>query len=487
MYVESSISDDLPTEIASQSDTFKSWVAISGLILITVICIAVNLGVVLRVLFPLTSLAVGIFLYLKQPALYVGFTWWIYFLTPFIARLADQQGGWDPSRTMMVSPFLMTLISAVTAAKYFASSYSRGGSIFILPIIGLIYAYMISFIYSSPFVATKAFLDWLTPILFGFHLFSNWKYYPQFRQTTQRTFLWGALIMGGYGIFQFLVLPDWDKSWIIDSGMTSSAGNPEPFEIRVWSTLNSPGPFGNMMMVALLILPSCRSALYIPATVVGFLSMLLSLVRSAWGGWAIGMIAYFPNLKIEAKFRLLVGVIVIFTCLLPLTTMEQFNTHISGRMETLYNLEEDDSYNSRKEMTSALMGRALTEVLGRGFSSENIDSGIIEMLLCLGWIGTFLYLAGLFSVLNKILFLSGMNSDPFVYASRAVCISLISQIVFGVSFKGVGGMPFWGFAGLVLGAQKYHQFNEEKKRLALYQDLYNEEEETGIETIPPVY
>lgn len=477
MYLDPSTSDSFTPEVISKEDNYKSWLAISGLIIITVILILGNLGGLLKPVFPVGCLFVGIFLYLKQPALYVGFTWWIYFLTPFIARLADYQSSWDPLRTMMISPFLMTLISGITAAKYFAASYSRGGNVFILPVFGLIYAFMISFIYSAPFVATKAFLDWLTPILFGFHLFSNWRHYPSIRQTTQRTFLWGALIMGAYGIFQYLTLPEWDKSWLIDSGMNSSAGNPAPFEIRVWSTLNSPGPFGNMMMVALLILPSCISPLYVPATVVGFLSMLLSLVRSAWGGWAIGMISYIPNLKLEAKIRLLVGVGVIFTCLLPLTTLPEFNTHIGDRMATLYNLEDDDSYNSRKEMTSDLIGRALTEFVGKGFSSENIDSGIIEMLLSLGWIGTLLYLAGLCSVLSKIIFLTSIKNDPFVYASRAVCISLISQIVFGVSFKGVGGMPFWGFAGVVLAAQKYHQFHENQKILEFHKSFYEEPDE----------
>jgi hypothetical protein len=478
MHLESTLSDGLTSKTLSQADTSKSWMLILGLILITVICITFKLGIILRVLFPVSSLIVGIFLYNKQLSLYIGFTWWIYFLTPFIARIVDLQAGWDPSRTMILAPFLVSLVSGYTTIKYLASSYSRGGDIFILPIIGLFYAFLISLINRSPFIATKALLDWLTPIIFGFHIFSNWRYYPEIRQSIQRTFLWGALIMGSYGIFQYLTLPEWDKSWLMDSGMFVSAGNPAPFEIRVWSTLNSPGPFANIMMAALLILPSYATPLYIPATVVGFLSLLLTLVRSAWGGWLIGMLTYVPTLKVIAQTKLLTGALVILLCLIPLTTMEEFNSHILNRVDTLSDIEADDSYNSRKEMTSALMGRALTEVVGEGFSNENIDSGIIEMLLSLGWIGTSLYLAGLTKILSKIISSDGYDSDSFMASSRAICISLLGQIVFGVSFKGIGGMPFWAFAGTILAASKHMEYIREQTRLDCLHQILQDDQNT---------
>ena len=459
MSIESIFVEDFGnTKRPDPSETSMAWASILGLIIFTSLCILGNLGSLLRPTFPIGCLSVGLFLYLKQPSLYVGFTWWTYFLTPFVARLVDFQAGWDGTRSMMIAPFLVSLISIGTAYKYFAASYARGGNIFIFPVIGIFYAFLIALVNRSPFIAVKALLDWLTPILFGFYLFSNWRYYPEIRQSTQRTFLWGALVMGSYGIFQYLTLPEWDKAWLIDSGMFSSAGNAVALEVRIWSTLNSPGPFGNMMMVALLILPSVATPLYLPATVVGFLSLLLSLVRSAWGGWAIGMLTYFPTLKIAAKTKLLVGAIVIMTCLVPLTTMEQFNSHIIDRMDTLSNLESDDSYNSRKDMTAALTGRALSQFVGEGLSNENIDNGLIEMLINLGWIGTLFYLAGLLNVFARIISVPGCDSDSFLASSRAICISLLAQVVFGVSFKGIGGMPFWGFAGVVLAAQKYQQF-----------------------------
>ena len=40
------------------------------------------------------TLAVGALLYWRRPGLYIGFTWWLWFLTPEVRRLVDYQQGW---------------------------------------------------------------------------------------------------------------------------------------------------------------------------------------------------------------------------------------------------------------------------------------------------------------------------------------------------------------------------------------------------------
>lgn len=49
-----------------------------------------------------------------------------------------------------------------------------------------------------------------------------------------------AVLVAIYGIVQYLTVPPWDVFWMKHADMMS-IGNPYPLEIRVFSTLNSPG------------------------------------------------------------------------------------------------------------------------------------------------------------------------------------------------------------------------------------------------------
>jgi hypothetical protein len=104
-------------------------------------------------------------------------------------------------------------------------------------------ACLVGLINNPPLAVARAFLEWLTPILFGFHLFIHWRHYPSYRQNIQRIFLWGVLVMGVYGVLQYLVAPEWDRFWLIN---VKAFGSAEPLAIRVFSTVNSPGPLQSL-------------------------------------------------------------------------------------------------------------------------------------------------------------------------------------------------------------------------------------------------
>ncbi|NET73026.1 MAG: O-antigen ligase domain-containing protein, partial [Sphaerospermopsis sp. SIO1G2] len=89
----------------------QAWSIILGFILLTITCYFGGAASLLRIIFPATSLLVGIFLYLRHPILYIGFTWWIWFLTPLIARLVDYRIGWDPTRQILLAPYLVVFIT----------------------------------------------------------------------------------------------------------------------------------------------------------------------------------------------------------------------------------------------------------------------------------------------------------------------------------------------------------------------------------------
>ena len=88
-----------------------AWIAILSLVLFSALCLVVHAGGVLRYAFPAGSLAVGTFLYWRYPLLYVGFTWWIWFLAAFVRRLVDVQAGWVDPSPVLLAPFFVTIVS----------------------------------------------------------------------------------------------------------------------------------------------------------------------------------------------------------------------------------------------------------------------------------------------------------------------------------------------------------------------------------------
>lgn len=441
-----------------EPETQEAWLVILLLALVTIVGIFAAASIT-RYVFPAGCFVVGVFLYKKYPAMYLSFNWWLYFLSPFLARLVDMRSSWDPQRTLVIAPLLVTSISVLTFLQYFPKYYRRGGYAFVLPAASVIYAVVIGLINDVPFAVFRGMLDWLPAIFLGFHIFVNWRHYPQYRQNTQRTFLWGALVMGSYAIVQYLILPEWDRSWLIDSTMFTSAGNPAPFEVRVWSTMHAPGAYAIAIMAGLLVLLTCKGPLCIPANIIGYLSFLLTLVRSSWGSWMIGVLLYISALKPHKQMRLFVTISILLVSILPLTAMEPFATRIGSRLQTLSDLGNDGSLNERAEITAVLLNAALAQLVGRGMSNRGVDNGFIELLLVLGWIGTITYLVGCIGLLLKIAQIP-KELDSFVNVSQAICFCMAAQIVFGVPFKGIGGVVFWVFGGLALAADEYQKHSQ---------------------------
>ena len=439
-----------------------AWVGILGLFVITALGILAGAGGALRLLFPVGATAVGILLYLRYPVLYIGFTWWIWFLAPLVRRLIDQRSGWQDPSLVLLAPPLVTMVCAITLLRYLPSAYLRGGLPFLLCFASVFYGFLVSLVQNSLAGSVVALLNWLPPILFGFHLFINWQQYPNYRQNIQRTFLWGVLVMGAYGVWQYLTAPEWDRFWLINSNAIAF-GTPKPLGIRVWSTMNSPQPFAAVMMAGLILLLSNREALKFMATGVGYLSFLLSLARTGWLSWMVGLAIYISSLKSHLQIRLFATLIVMVMLVVPLVSIEPLSSKITPRLRSLTETQEDGSYQARVKGYSQLLDDALTEVVGQGLGfeleSSNLgsqDSGILTLLFSLGWLGTFPYVAGILLMFYTLFQGAEAQFDEFASAARAIALGIFAQIGLNVAMIGVVGMVLWGFLGIALAASRYH-------------------------------
>jgi O-Antigen ligase len=445
-----------------------AWIAISGLTIFSAVAVLAGAGSILRLLFPLGSLIVGIFLFAKYPTIYIGFTWWLWFITPWLRRIIDYRSGWDGNGVILTAPFLVTLITIITFIQYLPRSYRMGGLPIVITILGVVYGFLIGIVKNPIPISLRALLDWLTPIVFGFHLFVNWRNYPKYRQNFYNTFLWGLLVTGTYGIVQYLIAPEWDKFWIIQTKLLTN-GTPEPLGIRVFSTMNSPGPFANVLLAGLLILLTNENFLRVPASAVGYLSFLLSLIRSAWIGWFLGLISLLSSLKPRLQMQLFITIIVMALCVVPLTTVEPFAEIINSRLESFTNLKGDTSFNERTALYNRNINLAFSSGLGNGIGSKyfinekglleelTLDSGILDVFFTLGWFGAIPYLGGIIIAMFNLLTSSEGRSDGFASAARAISFGVLAQMLLGNVMLALSGVVFWGFLGMGMAASKYNQ------------------------------
>jgi hypothetical protein len=457
------LNDDPPSNLSA------GWVAIAAFIFLTVVAISAHVGASFRLVYVLGSLGVGGLLYLRYPILYLGFVWWMWFLTPLLTRIVDYQSSFDELRLMQVAPFLVTLLTGYTFVKEMPRSLKYGGLPFILAIVGVIYGGFVGFIQTSPVSVARGMLDWFTPVIWGFYIFSQWRNYPEYRRAIQQIFLWGVIAIGSYGIYQYLVAPDWDKYWLISTKLTSM-GQPKPLGIRVWSTMAAPAPFAMTMMAGLLMLFGSKGILRIPAAGAGYLAFLLSLVRSVWLAWAIGFGVLLLSLKPKFQLRLMGIILVMALCVLPLTNVEPFASTIQSRLQSFTSLDSDRSAIARQDIYQRDLIQASTNILGNGVGNTFvvrdgqiqkvvIDSGFLDLFFTLGWFGGMFYIGGLLLLLKMMFQSSTVSSDPFLAVSRSVSVGCIAIFPSDTPMLAAGGMLLWGFIGISIAAQVYERDN----------------------------
>ena len=412
----------------------------------------------LRMAIPAMALVTGAVLYFTRPLLYIQYSLWVWFLAPLIRRIVDWRFGYAEPNFVLVAPLLVSAVAALTLLIPSRRGDTRIPAAFVLCGTAIFYGFIVGMVLHPSGETVYGLFNWLCPMLFGLHLFLSWRQYEAHRSAISKTFLWGVLILGVYGIYQYLSPPAWDRFWlenVMIGGQNESFGQPEPFQVRVWSTMNSPGPFANVMLAGLLVLFTVRSAWKLPATVAGYLSLLLSLVRTTWLSWLIGFFVFLRKSKPRVIARTLALIIVLAACLLPAMNDPRVATVLGDRVKTLSDVGSDESFSARLGMYQILALDVANHPFGYGVSNQKesedmaIDSGILSLLYSLGWLGALLFAVGVASLLmgNRLAWREG---DHFVALSQAFLVALLAQIIGGNIFVGINGIFFWLFSATYL-------------------------------------
>jgi hypothetical protein len=333
---------------------------------------------------------------------------------------------------------------------------------------------------SPPTLVLYAGLTWVAPILCGLYVAIHPEHHEQFERSIVLTILGGLLVVGVYGIAQFVAPQLWDRMWMTNSRM-DSIGLPAPYKVRVFSTLNAPGPLAQFLSASLLLLLAQRARLTWPsiawpAIALGLTVFLLSLARSAWVGFAVGLIALllFASGRTRRSSIAIVcggalGLLAVATAPLP-TALQSMRETIETRITTMGDLSMDDSFRARRYLIPAVLADISDRPLGSGLGATLVggargsaasrladqglylDNGILEILLVLGWFGGALFLSSTAAAVTMALRAARRNQQAFGYFGAV--LALFTQLAGGTIFAGVGGAIFWLSLGMALTAPR---------------------------------
>jgi hypothetical protein len=258
--------------------------------------------------------------------------------------------------------------------------------------------------------------------------------------------MWGVFLLGSYGVLQFFVVPEWDAFWMANAEM-ASIGDPRPHQVRVFSMLDSPGPFAVTMMTGLVFLFVGKGVLPILAAAPGYTSFLLADVRGAWIGWVVAALIITTLVKGPLK-RQLIGIMAAIAIITtPIVMTGPIAENVGSRMQTFENIQEDGSVKVRMRTYRWAIPEILSGPVGRGLGSRSMDSGILTLFWQVGWPGGFAYLTGLGLLLRDVL----RSSSFFAKIVAGIAASYAIQFFAGGQLLGqVTGVLFWSLTSLAI-------------------------------------
>jgi len=427
-----------------------------------------GLGNILQVIFPVSAMALGSWLLIDDRREdYIALTLWLFLLTPGLRRLVDFQAGWSPVNGLMLAPYASGVLCVGPVLKMSMSRRFGYGGLFTVIFVCISYGFVVAVIDDRLYTAIFDLLRWDVPPCLCLLIALDPERRRSFQDTFASTMVLALILLSLYGTYQFVALPPWDAMWIREAAMVS-VGQPESYLVHIFSTMNSPGSFSTYVMVGLLITMPTAGPMRMPAIGIGTIALLLTLVRSSWLGLLAGLIfLLFFGASVRARFNILIGLVCVPFIVLGLEQIPQGAEIIDSRLNTLSNVQNDQSYIDRSAGYRDFLYRGLLEApFGSGLGVTGtyqsyidhrapimVDGAIIEVGMTLGVFAGGAYMAAIVLIAVAACWASVRIDDTFVSSCGAIVAALTLNLMSGTMTVGEMGVLFWITAGFCLVAQ----------------------------------
>jgi len=435
-------------------------------LLIPYALISVLGGATLRTLYPAYILAASYFVIVHRRPLYPAFIVSVFAFAPFLRRVADYQAGFAVFNLILLAPYVGLLPTLPALLRRALSGGERNWPFSV--ILGcVVYAAFVA-AFKLEFVASIYEAGrWLLPTALAAFIMAKPADAGAVRRAVVHALCLIVPILSVYGVFQYLVAPKWDVYWMwnIDN---DTFGTAEPYRIRVFSMMNSPGSVAIFASYAMILLTG-ESLGPVAAAATGLPLLALTLIRTAWLSLAVGVVVLIARAGARRRLALLVGVVsvgIVGAMVINSNTMPaEIRFGVTDRFATFSDLGTDESADTRLVVYEAFFSRLSNNPLGEGFGANastvtnvrtgrrdlaSLDSGLLETFLVFGIPGATLY----FAALSALLVAAWRNSRlglGTLHGSFAVGCAAIAIMPLGTNYIGESGMLFWTAIGIILG------------------------------------
>lgn len=449
----------LPANQADRQSFLHAAWAVGIFTTLSALLLVTPFSTLLTFLFPVLGFLCAIFVYSRSKPVYVSFVLWIWFLTPFVHRVVDMRAGAE--QVILLTPYLVGGVAGIFLVRNLQLFTQPEMLPFACALSAIFYGLCIGSFRFDPLIVGSVLCEWLVPVLFGFFLYAYPDGRDAIRKSFKNSFGLAVIATGAYGIYQFVAAPAWDMNWL-QSNLEEfvSIGKPEAMQFRAFSTMNSPPVFGVAMMTGLLLLPALPKKMRIPAAVFGFVAILLTASRSAWIGFAGGIVILFAFGNKTQRVRIAAQIAGFALVLLMLLRIPVLGSFVSDRFRNFDDMRDDASFGDRVQGYKEAVGTIVHEPFGEGLGSANVlhtgevigphDSSFLESFYSLGWLGTLVYAGGLIFAGVRIFRTTDRSRGDLTRAGRAVMAAFVIQSPLNSIMLGQAGFFLWTVVALTL-------------------------------------
>jgi O-antigen ligase len=405
--------------------------------------------------------AVALLLVRRHPAAYVAFVLCLFILAPGLRHFVDWYAGYSQANPMMLAPYCAVLASLPTAVLYLLNQNRYAGLCTVmLAMVALgVWMTMLSGLIQEPLLTA---LRWVCPMLLAIYIWAQAASLAEIRASVVRTMRVMLPPISIYGLVQFVSILPWDAYYMKMAPITS-IGWPEPYMVRVFSTMNHSGSFAAFLATGILLLLPRLRGFEFASILLACCALFVTTQRSAMGALVLAMLvlAVFGRSRtIRAGLRKLtiaVGIAAAVALVVP-----GMANKLTASVGSVAQLGEDGSAQERLAQYAELAARIDERPFGWGLAwsvntlqqkggvEATLDSGLIDILVSFGIVGGALFLAMLGLQLLLGWRIASRIAEPPAKAEFGVVVFGLSQLPFGVQHAGEHGVFLYLGIGLLL-------------------------------------
>lgn len=449
----------VPASVRAEDEgagTFIPGWVLAAIMFAVLVPMAPFAGNLVRPLFLLGCVAIGWYAWRQSPEAHLQALLLLFCFAPFARRVVDFYAGFESAGIMLIGPLATMLVPVPRLFPLVdgrSSPLQQGRAPITVILLCVAYAAFLSMFKGGWFDAASGAVKWAAPALYAMVLIetANWR---RLMDAAAGMFAIVIPIMGLYGVYQYTLLPGWDSYWM-DMAQRVTAGLPFPYEVRVFSTLNSPASYATFTAVGILLVSYLRSpwiaAISIIPAGVGF---MLSQYRTAWLSLAIGVL--FCMLFSASRFRSGLILAVLLFGGLSATLVPEFNDAMVKRLETFSQGTQDGSFQERLSEFVTLWETPTASLGGLGFTIDDpgvagtmpVDGMLIACWQMMGLVVGMFCVAAFTWAAARMPFVTLRRQDLQSVVLGALGCGFLFQIPFASISAAELGFLFWMFAAM---------------------------------------